>query len=366
MSFTRKLDILGPAYGITMGNEYRLKSRFGAFLSLIFFISFLSSSGIFISQMFDYDHPNVSSDTFENNTEDKIEIGLNNVLPIVYVRRVSDNTYLNEEEALRKFEVVLNLISFDNSIATPTDQTAVKKFKSRACENMKNDPGAYYYPLKTDNYDDHSDLIEKDGLCFDVIPGEVYIEGSQRIGKYRQVVIDVVACFDRSDCESNVDYSEYIIEVSSPTIRKEYSSYHDPVRMHLNILNVQESSHFSLRREDEIILVPHKILDEHNVLNTKHESKSFITLEKGKRDFVQRQHRLSNGSIDFTCSSSRYDSNSCEVFFRIKYTPSHNRVVEVRKYNKLIDIVGKIGGISTSLLQVFFYINAIYLYFKLY
>ena len=357
-------DILGPSYGITMGKEGSLKTVFGASLSSIFVIFFSFSSFTAIQSLFDTTNPSITPSTEAFDKRSRIEIGHNYMLPVFYVNSTAEGRYLSGEEIRKKFAVVVQYYFYDASQTDPVLNKGMEQFTGEPCKEMKLREGAHYYPAYAKNYEESKNDIEGDGYCLNVDPEHIYNEGYRTDNKYRYIEVEIVACYAYADCEtSSTDYSKYVIEISHPTVRVNFSDRDSPVALHVDPYDVVETSHFNIERIDSMTVIPNTISNDHWYLNQQTLVKEYFSLEGGQKDFALRRKFNSDGTPNFNCTKDRLDVDDCEIFYRMEYTPSSHQYNYLRGYPKVLDTLGNIGGSSTTLLQLFIYMNAVYLLF---
>ncbi len=155
------------------------------------------------------------------------------------------------------------------------------------------------------------------------------------------------------------NFTYFKIDLVYPTYSRDLSNRDNPVQVDIRIEEALTLSNFKLVKSDQITPINVEIVNESlffGLKKTFHKS-SYIEFQYGSPEFDFRGNN--DGKSELVCN----ELTDCQYFYKASFYNSFKKKQVIRKYKPIIEVLSEIGGISTLLLQVFTYLNMIYLYF---
>ena len=202
LDLVKSVDIFGHSFSFNFKGKDVMKTVGGTLISLVFMVVFIGSSYLSIAKFFDRTSPSIQSITTDKDLQDKFYINeANPIFPLFIVHEVDNpakptvypQDRKNMTEPLRKFDFEL---LYMNSSTTANDFGAT--YPSIMCRDLKNKPGAFYYPQYIDMSDAERKQIEDFGVCFDA-GTNLYMFND---GRWKNsLLMRVRHCYQRDDCD---------------------------------------------------------------------------------------------------------------------------------------------------------------------
>ncbi len=393
----KAVDLFGYTIGFNVKGSDKIKTSTGAILSLLFTgccLALVINS--FISSL-DKSNPTISQATFDKKPEDRIYINAKSpIVPVLMAKERFSNgdipttfTTLNMTEPMRRFHFELRWIkSFVNNKGEQ-EEILLGTGLQIMCSDLKTKQGAFYYPKHIEMSSQQRDAIEKLGVCFE-LPENIWFA---QINETENIGFDLAVqhCHQRDDCYTDEKGAllftlEGLLPRVSPDIYslEKITTYKYSVGSQLSFtmgqgLKVAFSQLFEVQ-------------DEHVLLDSKKISASYqstaSSLDKTKYSTVEAsldyQKLTKCGTGDWgPYDPSLFSTPGCVSrtgFWCDKELKSINKLcyrfagifigfdssgqiaqktVYVRKYEKVLDIFGSLGGQLSLVHQIFGFANLI-------
>ena len=361
-----KLDILGEPFSLTLNGSSSIKSWFGATLTLVFIGMVIVASVIFTRAFFDYSTPNVSetSDNFKKGLT--VNLGSQKMLPFI---RVLDKTqdvpdYLDSDSVENLFQFSLTVVTITQN-PDGSEKEEQEYFYGIPCDELAQNKTKFSYLSEASNYEDLKDDLEYYAYCLDITnPENIRLEGNgTSIGsKIVQINIQPCSALETPGCKA-FDKSLYSIELFFPSFAPDFKNPQKPVLMSIDLDNGFKVNDFSLFRTEFIRPINNLLYDEDQITTKEKLSGKFIDLETLGPKYSERV-KDGLGNPIYSCDTADLGEEDCQSLYQINFVNSRKQIKFVRKYKLVTQVLSEIGGISTLLLQVFTYINMVYLFFR--
>ena len=387
----KAIDIFGYTIGFNVKGSDKIKTFSGAVLSILFTgccIALVVNS--FISSL-DKSNPVISQATFDKKPDDRIYINSQTPMaPVLIVRETSLNpdsittTTVNMTEPLRRLHFELRWIKTFVNEAGIEEELVLGTGVQIMCSDLKVKPGAFYYPNKIEMSVKQREAVEKLGVCFEVPENYWYAQMNDSVN----IGLDVAVyhCHQRDDCFTNEKGAlDYTVGGFFPRVSPNIYSYENPVAYKYSI-----GSELSVTKGQSLSLFFNQLFEvenEHVLLDTKKSAAKYQSFasEIDKDKYNTLDASLTNPKL-MKCGTDNwkaYDfaSLGCVVrtgFYCDKELKSMNKLcsrfagiflgfdsagqlaqktVFVRKYAKVLDILGSLGGLLSLVHQIFGFLN---------
>ena len=287
-----------------------------------------------------------------------------NTLPVFNVYDRVNKSYVeisDGQEIFRKFSFILTVQSSEGD----------SFFKGVYCGDLKNKTGSHYYPKNYFNYDTIQERLESIGICFDVDPSKLKVGYADNNGvdNYYDIYFDVIACVDRDDCETEINWNDYRIEVTSATTSLYYSTSEFLITSYSFEGDKYElfddvSSIIKMETTNETIYENNKWTMRDKIRG------SYSKVESYVKETSERTRYYTNNAmekvIDFNCTLADLSKRNCETFFSQDITHSFVTDKIYLKYQTILDIVGNLGGLFSLISTVISFVYSFFIqgYYK--
>ena len=360
------LDMMGPPVTLTFNGSKTLQTTFGLFMTLACFASILAASILFIRGFFDKSLPTVTDEVLAGVKQIKHHIGRDGMLPLIFVKKRSDSSMVDADVAHRYFRTAL-----DYNFTNPrTKKTSIYRYDSTPCRNLFNTKDKLNYLAMAENYDEMKQLIDFGGYCLDVEKdNEIFVkedltpfDPDPMKNDRRLVVMSIQPCHVLADdpsteCGPLEDIDTFIIDVHFPVHTVNYSRIEQPVIRRIDLKNKVMLPDLTIIRFEYYFTKQHEVQDLNQVFSKTKFADSYIELTTAAPTYQFRK-KDANGVPQYLCSDI-----TCKYLYYMRFEPRFEDVIHTRRYIQLTTVLSEIGGISTLLLQVFTYLNLIYLGF---
>ena len=365
MSFYSKLDILGEPFSLTLKGEKKLQSWFGATLTLLFIAAVIASAVIFIRNLFDYSTPLISQSNLTVKKGITVDFANLNMLPFIRVRPKNESTDepIGAEEASKYFTPYLSIL-FINEISDGVPSVTSQSFDGVPCSDLSTNKTKFNYLAGAANYKEVEDHINWYGYCFDIKDKSLLkLTGNGTAAGSRSFQIDITPCEGELDCKTN-DINNYSLEIVFPEYSIDYKDHDNPVKLNIDIDKALKVEDFTLFRIETLRPVKYSIYDENQLTTKEAKVGEFVELETLGPKYGERP-KDNLGEKIYSCNIQKIDDPGYECFslYQVNIVNSQAEVKYLRRYKLVTQVLSEIGGISTLLLQVFTYLNMVYLYF---
>jgi hypothetical protein len=357
---------MGPPVTLTFKGSKTLQTNFGLLMTFMCFASILAASIVFLKSFFDRSLPTVTDDVLAGVKVIKHHIGNEGILPLIFVKRRSDNSLVSADIVHKYFRGVLTY----NLTSNRTGRQMAYVYESTPCRNLHDKNEKLNYLKMAENYDEINELTDFAGYCLDVDKNnEIYVKEDLNPldpdvmkNDRRLVVMSIQPCHVvaenvEAECGLIEDLNSFIIDVHFPVHITNFSRPHHPVTRRYDLKNKVMLPDLNIIRFEYYFTKRHEIRDLFPVFDKTTYVDSYIELTTASPTY---QFRMLNATGDpqYTCSDI-----TCKYIYYMRFEPKFEDVVHTRRYKQLSVVLSEIGGISSLLFQVFTYLNLIYLGF---
>ena len=365
LGFYSKLDILGEPFSLTLKGEKKLQSWFGATLTLLFIAATIASAVIFIRNLFDYSTPLISQSSENVKKGIVVDFANLNMLPFIRVRpkNAEVDEPIDAQEATKYFSPYLTIFTIDEVSGGLASESS-EYFDGVPCSELAENKTKYNYLAGADNYKEVEDHIKWYGYCFDIKNKSLLtLSGNGTAPGSRYFQIDITPCEDDPSCQSD-KINDFSLEIIFPEYTVDNKDYEDPIKLTIDIDKALKVTDFTLFRIETLRPIKSTVFDENQITTNAVKVGEFVDLETLGPKYGERP-KDGSGKPTFTCDFAKIDDPDYQCFslYQINIINSQSEVKYLRRYKLVTQVLSEIGGISTLLLQVFTYLNMIYLYF---
>ena len=304
------LDIMGPPVTLTFNGSKTLKTTFGLFMTLACFASILAACGVFLKEFLERSLPTVTDDVMAGVKVIKHHIGKDGVLPLIFVKKRSDNKPVDADVVHRYFRTVLTY-NFTNP---DTNKTLAYVYESTPCKNLFNDSSKLNYLKMAENYDELKQKIGSEGYCLDVYKdNEIFVkedlnplDPDPRKNDRRLVIMSIQTCHivaedPDTECGAIADIDSFIIDVHFPVFTVNYTQTNNPVTRRIDLKSKVMLPDLTLIRFEYYFTKRHEIRDLDRIFDSTEFSDSYIELTTASPTY---QFRKKNSLIQAPVSTS--------------------------------------------------------------
>ena len=358
--FLSNVDMLGPAFSLNLNGYEKLKTPFGSLLTLICIYLIIQNGYVIVLSYFQRTGPIVGLVTETVEKAPRINFGYSNMLPIILMTDISARPSLLVESAQIETHIGLQLsVSKVVDLANGSRGYQTTLYNGTRCSSLSSDSKKFNYMGRATNYPQLKNYIDTHAYCLDVPdPSLIFIEGSESDKNPTLMKISILHCLPSSgvSCAPQSEIGKYSFEIVFPTIVPNLNSYSIPTEMNILLGSSIKILDFDLLRTQVIIPVKNIVSDTGQILSTLTQRDEFIELE-----FLPMQYSIRNASSSSVCTDP-YDL-TCEPLFSVNFLNAFKIQKYTRQYKTVTQALSEIGGISIIFLNLFSYINAVYLYF---
>ena len=361
-------DILGPTFTLNIMGQEKLKSKVGSLLTLGFAVTFLVASGFFISGYFDRSTPAVVTEELNLRVGPKVDFGRSNMLPLIVL-------YDNSKGFADEIEPadIDNYLDIKLHVTRETKKKNAKgdevpeytrvSYRAVPCETLTS-KGKFNYLSRAKNYKEWEGYINSWTVCIDVDQidaDKIFMFANSEAPDSTKITLVVMPCqgaleANGGECKPESEISNLSMDLLFPSLNPDFFNYKDPTFMNIEFDNVLNIPDFALERVDSFKPINHVIFDEDQLTGNANEKDRFIELQNLGPTYTSR-----NSADPYSCDDP--DSETCKPVYSVKFVNGLKSIKYTRKYKSATAVLSEIGGISTLLLQVFTYLNMVYLYF---
>ena len=365
LSVYSKLDILGEPFSLTLKGEKKLQSWFGATLTLLFIAATIASAVIFIRNLFDYSNPLISQSSETVKKGITVDFANLNMLPFIRVRPKNSEVDepIDAEEATKYFTPYLTVF-FIEEVSGGVATESSEYFSGIPCSELGQDKTKFNYLAGADNFKDVEEHINWYGYCFDISNKALLtLSGNGTSPGSRYFQIDITPCQGDPLCQSD-KINDFSLEILFPEYSLDYKDSEDPIKLNIDIDKALKITDFTLFRIETLRPVKSTIYDENQITTKEKKIGDFVELETLGPKYGERPKDAAGDRI-YSCEMDKMDDPAYECYslYQINIINSQSQMKYLRRYKLVTQVLSEIGGISTLLLQVFTYLNMIYLYF---
>lgn len=366
----RKADIIGPNFNITLNESSRLRSLFGAVLSVCFIASLLLVNILYIKDFIIKGKPTVIKE--EQDFPSALQLNWTSVGAIPFF-----TFYLNENaQGMPEMFNASEAKRLVNAVLKVSDQRSAELeieeyYFSRPCADIIDGKSKHNYNYLKDyeNYEEILPILRNNALCFDADPNELWMEGDRYSNTNRRLSIRLMGCVqalaqqDGGSClpdSEHVDfYLETTIRVIFPRFVTSMANNEKPIKKIYDINNPFLIREFSLDRSDYFVVYNNSVYDESQYFSDSHTHvTNFYSYELATPKISARKT-----GYNFICKLDKYYTGDCPFLGRLAFWTSNKSSVYTRRYISLMDMIGSVGGITSILFQIFILINCGYMFF---
>ena len=361
-------DILGPTFTLNISGQEKLKSKVGSLLTLGFLSCFIVASGFFIAGFFDRTTPAVVTEEINLKTGPKVEFGRSNMLPLIILNDKSEgfDDEIDPNDVDNYLDIKLHVTRETKKKNAKGEDVPVNErvsYSAVPCKSLTS-KGKFNYLARARNYQDWKPYIDEFAICIDANEADInkiFMAANSESPDSTKLTIVMMPCSgpleaDGGSCKPESDISKLSMELLFPTLNPDFFNYKDPTYMNIEFDNSLSIPDFALERVDSFKPINHIIYDEDQFTGSPKESGMFIELQPLGPTYTTR-----NQADPYSCEDP--DSETCKPVYSVSFVNGLKSFKYTRKYKSATAVLSEIGGISTLLLQVFTYLNMIYLYF---
>lgn len=351
----RSLDRLGENISLNIAGVSKVRTAFGACLTILCFCIFSASATLIIIGFARTDQPEVGEQRRISTSYPKIDLMKEGLLPVVF-------GFLDDEEAIpyeelsryvnfkffkRKYHAkTLESGRFGNEIQTiemtlgPCGQIMQKKIAKDV------------YNLDDVGY--LKDMAPTYGLCIEPIAGELYVQGKYNDEFYEGAFLEIYPCDPNiTTCVDSSELERVSFVISHGLTKLNLDNYSTPMSqtkngdMYYN-LNPSQVQYYTRRYE----------------LNTIADDRSYFIPDVNRASFYSLLGESyasgpRSGAV-ITCSEELLKDGGCRPYISLEFTSSGFTNSINRRYKGFIETLSDIGGVRDVVYTIAFLIYAYY------
>ena len=345
LRFVRYLDVLAPKVSLNIGGQETIKTLAGGSVSLLYMGLLLVACVLSSLAYLDTTSPSINRQTVVHKSSPKIDLVRFGQLPILTFYNDGGGVNLPIESVPR----YLTLDAFRNDYSTSKNGSELVNtadnlyFTVVPCRDLLLNGSFHKVYPKAELSATYRLEVESHGFClYHDDPSQFFVKGSYEEGHTSSITYVMYPCSldDASQCASEAELDKLLIQVISPSININYSSYHSPVTStYKHLMDVKIDPGLS------------KFVSQRLSLETIYDNQGFLTTERKVAEFVLPSVKDPVPSLSLrkdpstTCDAAMiYETGTCRSYFQFAIFSSPIGASSARSYKGIIETCGEIGG----------------------
>ena len=370
LSSLKSVDLIGPSISLSVDGGDRVKSSFGAVLTLVYFLALLAATGVFLASFFDDRSPAISYETDFENQGLEFRVGEEGLLPFAVLLSKKTTQPVDAVFALRLVSIQLIVSYFEAESATRKK----KSFSAVPCSEVFQNPTLYNYMAKSSNYQQlkMTGTVGSSRICFSIpksevssvnhtaISSELSAQVNEEDSQATTLSVAVYPCLQsvKSNCLPAKEILDYATSFVFPKNNFVESSLDSPVSLKFDSRNPIVVGDYSSIRIDNLDMTRHEIQDMRRFAMKAKSAASFTKTEVIQGLSIERA-KDSAGNLVFGSTATPLNS----ALYMLRFQTNTEVVTISRTYPQVSDLIGLIGGAATMMITFFTYVNSFYMHF---